>query len=51
MQFENEECGKPCDPDENNDCCAEYWHRMALEGFWDLGKHAWTVKGMKEMSK
>lgn len=46
-----EDCGRPCPPELNRDCCSDYWHRMVNEGYWDADRHEWTAKGMKEMCK
>lgn len=43
-------CGKPCEPSNACDECADYWHRMRSEGFW-IGGQGWTNKAMKEMCK
>ena len=48
---DTEECQKPCHPDFGCRECAEYWARMAHEGFWDSEKHCWTDKGFREMTK
>ena len=46
---EERECGKPCDPDEACDECADYWQRMVAEGLWDSARHRWTDKGWKDI--
>jgi hypothetical protein len=46
-----DDCGRPCEPDLNRDCCAEYWDRMEREGFWNRRGHRWTAKGWKEITK
>lgn len=46
-----ENCGRPCPPEINSDCCADYWARMVSEGFWDADTHRWTALGMREMLK
>ena len=46
---EESDCGKPCDPTNPCDECAEYWQRMKAEGYWD--GHSWTPKGWKEITK
>lgn len=48
---EEPECQRPCDPDLNTECCAEYWQRMESEGFWNRRGHRWTDKGWREILK
>ena len=47
---EDLECRNPCPPDDACDECADYWHRMRDEGFWD-NQRGWTDKGMREIRK
>lgn len=44
------DCGRPCDPDLNNECCADYWARMVREGYWNAERHEWTPSGIRERS-
>jgi hypothetical protein len=48
---DGDECGKPCPPENPCDDCAEYWHRMEVEGYWDHNNHRWTEKGWGEKTK
>lgn len=45
------ECGRPCAPEAACDECAEYWHRMQTEGYWDRERHRWTDKGWREIMR
>ncbi len=48
---EENECSKPCNPDLDRECCADYWARMEHEGFWHREGHRWTAKGWREITK
>lgn len=48
---QEDECRAPCDPDWHRPCCADYWERMAREGFWNMEEHRWTDKGWREIIK
>ena len=45
-----EECRKPCPPDDVCEECESYWHRMRVEGFWVDGE-GWTEKAQREWMK
>jgi len=47
---EEQECRKPCPPDDACEECQSYWHRMRAEGFWIDGK-GWTDKAAREWMK
>jgi len=47
---EETQCGKPCDPKNPCDECAEYWNHMEREGYWNNQK-GWTEKGWREITK
>ena len=49
-ELDEEDCGRPCDPEMQTGCCAAYWQRMRDDGFW-IDRSGWTAKGMKEMMK
>ena len=49
-EVEEEECQKPCPPNQACDGCAPYWERMRKEGFWD-DNIGWTLKGWREIIK
>ena len=44
-------CWQPCHPDSDCEECAEYWHRMVTEGYWNKERREWTGKGMRQIIK
>jgi len=50
-QEDEEQCGKPCDPNAPCDECTGYWRRMVAGGFWDRERHRWTDKGWASITR